>query len=53
MVGRPVGLLPNMALIDDLARAQQKFLFFKLDSFLILAVYFEGLESLYLPVIGT
>lgn len=45
-------LLTNMALIGNLARVQRRFLFFEIDSILILVVYVLGLGLLYIQTIG-
>lgn len=45
-------LLTNMALIGNLARIQRKFLYFEIDSILILLVYFLGLALIYVQGIG-
>jgi len=45
-------LLTNMALIGNLARVERKFLFFELDSLVILLVYLLGMYLLFLRGVG-
>ncbi|HRN67514.1 MAG TPA: hypothetical protein PK205_06010 [Promineifilum sp.] len=45
-------LLTNMALVGNLARVERKFLFFELDSLVILLVYLLGMYLLFLRGVG-